>query len=133
MKLLAGLSLNQIGHPPSGPQSGAITQRLRALFETLAQLLQLRGLQPRFTACAAGFLKRFGSLAFPGLLPATDRLPMHIQFAGYFGLAPALIEEFGRFKSPLFQLLKIAFDAFGITHAQTLPRESIRVTILCEI
>jgi hypothetical protein len=33
----------------------------------------------------------------------------------------------------LFQLIKIAFDAFGITHAQRLTQESIRVTILCDI
>jgi len=121
MKLLSSLSFDQIGHPPGGPQSGAITQRLGAFFETPAQLFQLHGLQARFAAGSAGFLKRFGSFVLPGLVPAADRLAVHMEFAGYLGLAQALVEEFGGFESPLFQLIKIAFDAFGITHAQRLP------------
>ena len=118
MKLLPGLPLDQIGHPPGSPQSGAITQGFRTLLQTPPQLLQLRRLQSRLAASAARFLERPGSVGFPGLLPPADRLPMHVELPGHLGLAQALVEEFSRFKSPLFQLVKIAFNAFGVTHAQ---------------
>lgn len=133
MKLKTGLPLDEIGHPPGGPQAGAIAQRLGPVLETVAQLLQLGGLQPWLAASAASFLERLGSLRFPGLVPAADRLPVNVKLARDLGLAPAPVEEFGRLESPLFELIKIAFDAFGITHAQRLAQESIGVTILCEI
>jgi hypothetical protein len=35
-------------------------------------------------------------------------------------------------ETTFFKLLKVAFDAFRITHAQRLAQESIGVTILCD-
>ena len=120
MKLLACLPLDEIGHPPSGPQAGAIAQRFGSLLETAAQLLQLGGLQPRLAASAASFPERFGSLCFPGLMPSTDGLAMNVELAGYLGLAQAPVEEFGSLEPSFFELIEIAFDAFGITHPQRL-------------
>jgi hypothetical protein len=119
MKLLTCLPLNEIGHPPGSPQAGTVTQGLRPLLETTAQLLQLVGLQPGFTTRAAGFLESLSALSFPGLMPPADRLSMNLELAGHLSLAKALVKEFSGFKSPLFELLKIAFNAFGIAHAQT--------------
>jgi hypothetical protein len=53
MELLPRLALNEIGHPPGGPQSGAITQGLRTLLETAAQLFELRRLKARLTFSTA--------------------------------------------------------------------------------
>jgi hypothetical protein len=42
------------------------------------------------------------------------------------------IKKPGGFEPSLFQFLKIALDAFWITHARKLPEEIGCVTILCE-
>jgi hypothetical protein len=44
----------------------------------------------------------------------------------------ASVKKSGGFKPPPFQLFKIAFDAFWITHAQIVTQRYKRVTILCE-
>jgi hypothetical protein len=44
----------------------------------------------------------------------------------------APVKKFGGSKPSPFELFKITFDAFGITHAQKLPRSTKHVTILCE-
>src|SRR5215471_21037835 len=123
MESLPRLALNEIGHPPGGPKSGTITQGLRTLLETAAQLFQLRRLKAWLTACASRLLERPCSVGFPTLMPSADRLPVHVELAGHLGLAQALVEEFGGFESPPFQLVKITFNAFGITHA---PKSSMR-------
>ena len=133
MKLLPRLTLNQIGHPPCGPQSIAITQGFRTLLEAAAQLFQLSRLKAWLTASAACLLERPYSVGFPSLMPSADRLPMHIELAGHLGLAQALVEEFGGFKSPPFKFVKIALNAFGVTHAQRVARESTIVTIFYDI
>src|ERR1043166_1401369 len=133
MELLPRLALNEIGHPPGGPQPGAITQGLRTLLETAAQLFQVRRFKAWPTACASRLLERPCSVGFPSPMPAADRLPVHVELPGHLGLAQALVEEFGGFESPPLQFVKIAFNAFGITHAQRVARESTAVTILCEI
>jgi|SRR5579885_2182579 len=132
MKLKTCLPLNEIGDPPGGPQAGAIAQRLGPFLKTAAQFLQLGGLQSWFAASAASFLERLGSLRFPGLMPPADRLPVNVELARYLGLAQAPVEEFGGLETTFFKLLKVAFDAFRITHAQRLAQESIGVTILCD-
>jgi len=133
MKLLTGLPLDQIGHPPSGPQPRAITQRLGAFLQSSAQLLQLDRLQPGFAARSARLLKCLDSLLVPSVIPAADGLPVNVQPSGDLRLAQALTEEPGCLEPPLFELVKIAFDAFGVTHAQKVSQGSTSVTILCEI
>jgi len=133
MKLIPRLPLNEIGHSPGGPQSGAIAQGFRTLLETAADSFQLSRLQARLSASAARFLKRPLAVGFPSLVPSTDRLPMHVELAGHLGLAQALVKETGGLKSPLLQLVKIAFNAFWVAHAQRLARESISVTIFYDI
>jgi hypothetical protein len=132
MKLLTRLSLNQVCYPPGRPQRGTITQYLRAFFETVAQLRQLLGQQPRLAAGPTGFEQGLGSLFSPGLMPPTDRLPVNPQFPGNLALTQTTVEEFGRLESPTFQVVEITFYAFWIAHAQRLAREKGLVTILYE-
>src|SRR5436190_19878369 len=132
MKLLTGLSLDQIGHPPRSPQPGAIPQRLGAFLQSSAQLLQLDRLQPGFAARPSGLLQRLDSLLFPSLIPAADGLAMNLQPPGDLRLTQAFVKQLSCFESPLFQLIKISCHAFWITHAQRLALTSTCVTILCE-
>jgi len=133
MKLLSSLPFDQIGHPPSGPQASAITQSFGACFQALAHLLQLLRVQARFAARASSLFESVGSVVQPGMMPTADRLAMDLEFARHLGLAQALVEELGGFEPPPLQLTKVAFNAFGITHAQRLSRESTDVTIFYDI
>src|SRR5881409_3067938 len=108
------------GRPAGGPQPAAIAQRLRTCFQPPADLLPLVLAQAGFAPGPPDLLERFGPLPFPGLMPAADRLAVHVQSPGHFRLAEAAAKEPSGFKPPLLQLVKIAFDAFGVTHAQTL-------------
>ena len=96
----------------------------------MAELIQLSRLQAWLAASSTCFLERPGSLRLPGLIPPTHRLSVHMKLPGHFGLGEPLVEEFSGLESPLFQLVEIAFNAFGVTHAQRLARESTIVTIL---
>ena len=132
MKLLPRLSLNQIGHAPGRPQAGAIAQHLRTLFQSAAQLLQLRGLQPRFTTGPASLKERLSALLAPRLVPPTYRLAVNPKFPGHLPLTEATVKKFGGLESPPFQAVEIAFYAFRIAHAQRLTRVCAYVTILYE-
>ena len=132
VKLLSGLSLDQVSHTPGCPQPCAITQHLGAFFESATQLFELRRQQPRFATCSTGFEERLGALFAPGLVPPTHRLAVNSQFPGHFALAEATVKESSGVESTPFQTSEIAFYAFGIAHAQKLTRGSAYVTILCE-
>jgi len=132
MKLLPSLLLDQIGYAPSRPQRSAIAQHFGTLFQTLAQLLQLSGVQARLTARPRGLDQRLGSLLSPRLMPTADRLAMDAQAPCHLALAQPSVEKPGGFEPPSFQLYKITLDAFWISHAQRLSRNSRSVTILCE-
>jgi hypothetical protein len=118
MILLPSLSLNQIGHTPGRPQRSAIAQRFGPFLQTFAQFLQLDRLQAGFAARSCGLAQRLGPLLVPGLMPPADRLAMNAQSAGDFALMDASIKKPGRFESPPFQFIEIAFNAFWITHAR---------------
>jgi hypothetical protein len=132
MKLQSRLSLNQVGHSPSRPQTGAIAQHLRAFFEPAAQLLQLPRQQPGFATGSTSFEQRLGALLAPGLVPTTDRLAVDSQLSSHFALAQSTVKESGGFESSPFQASKIACYAFWIAHVRTLTRVLRSVTILCE-
>jgi hypothetical protein len=122
MKLLTGLSLDQVSHPPGRPQASAIAQHLRTLFQSMAQLLQLRGLQPRFPTSSASLKERLGSLFSPRLVPPTDRLAMNPKLPGHLSLTKATVKKSGGLESPPFQAIEIAFYTFWIAHDQRLSR-----------
>ena len=132
MKLLPGLPFNPIGHAPGRPQRGAISQRLRTLFQTFAQLFHLAGLQTRLASGARRFAKRPGALLFPGLMLPADRLAMHTPHrATSPGGRP--VKESGSFEPPPFQFIKIVLDVFGMTHVGKLPNGiSVATLILCD-
>lgn len=132
MKLLPRLSLDQIGHAPGRPQRSAIAQGLWTFLQTLAQCVQLRWLQTRFATGAGSLAQRFGPLFPPGLMPAADRLPVNAQSPGHFPLVKPSVKKPGGFEPSPFQFIKIAFDAFRITHAQRLARQMPHVTIFRE-
>lgn len=132
MKFVAGLLLDQIGYASSGPQARVVTQRLRSLFEADSDLFQLSWLQSRFATGSSCFLERLGSLLFPRLVPPADGLPMHLQLPGNFALAQAPVKELGGLQSSVFELVKITFDPFWITHARRLAQIFENVTILCD-
>ena len=132
MKLLPSLSLDQIGHAPRRPERGAVTESFWAFLQALAQLLQLNCLQAGLAARPRRLHQGFGSLFLPSLMPAADRLAVDAQSPGDFPLTEALVKKPGGFEPSPFQLFKITFNAFWITHAQTLARRTERVTILCE-
>ena len=53
----------------------------------------------------------------PILVPAAGGLAMDAQPSCGFGGAESLVEEAAGLQPSLLQLVEIAFDAFGITHA----------------
>ena len=132
MILLPSLSLDQIGHTPGRPQRSAIAQCFRPRLQTLAQFLQLDRLQAGFTTHSRSLAKRLGSLLFPGLMPAADRLTVNAQSSGDLALVETSVKEPGGFESPPFQFIEIASNAFWISHARRLTRGTSRVTILCD-
>lgn len=132
MKLLSSLSFDQIGHAPRRPQRGAVTKSFGAFLQSLAQPFQLNWLQAGLAARPRRLHQSFGSLFLPGLMPTADRLAVNAQSPSDLPLMEALVKKSGGFKPSPFQLFKIAFDAFWITHAQILARRTECVTILCE-
>lgn len=122
MKLLSGLTLDQIGHAPGRPQPGPVAQHLGAFFQPASQLLQLGRQQPRLATGPAGLTQRTGAGIAPGLVPSTDRLPMNPQLPGDLALTQTPLEKSGSLESPPFQIIKVAFNAFRIAHAHRLPR-----------
>ena len=132
MKLLPSLSLDQIGHAPRSPKRGAVTQSFGTFFQSLAQLFQLKGLQAGLTARPRRLNQSFGSLLFPRLMPTTDRLAVNTQAPSDLPLMEASIKKPGGFQPSPFELFKITFDTFWITHAQILARRAEPVTIFCE-
>jgi len=120
MKLLPSLTLNQVCHAPRGPQCGPVTQRFGAGFQALAQLRQLNWLQAGLPARPARLHQGFGSLFLPSLMPTADRLAVNPQTSSHFPLREALVKKPGGFKPSPFELFKITFNTFWITHAQIL-------------
>ena len=72
MKLLPGLSLDQIGHAPRRPKGSAVTESLGTLLQSAAQKLQLTWLQAGLAARPRRLHQRFGPLLLPGLMPTAN-------------------------------------------------------------
>jgi hypothetical protein len=66
-------------------------------------------------------------------MPTANRLTVNAQSPGHFPLMAASVEKFGGFEPSPFELFKITFNAFRITHAQILAPRTDYVTILCEL
>lgn len=88
----------------------------------MAQLLQLRGLQPRFATGPACLKERLGPLFSPRLVPPADRLAVNPKLAGHLSLTEATVEKSGGLESPPFQAIEIAFYTFWIAHDQKLSQ-----------
>ena len=132
MKLLPGLPLDQIGHAPGRPQRSTIAQHLRTCFQAFTEFFQLDRLQAGSAARSCSLAERLGALRLPRLMPAADRLAVNAQSPSDLSLMESSIKKPGGFEPSLFQFIKIALDAFWITHARKLPEGIGCVTILGE-
>jgi hypothetical protein len=121
-----GLSFDQGGHSLGGPQERAKALALRPCFKNAFQLDEVVATQAGFAADPSGFLQSLGTAGLPGFEPAAGRLPVDAEFAGHLSLAYALVKEFDGFEPPPFQLGQlfcIAFNAFGISHTQSIAQK----------
>lgn len=133
MVLDARQPLDHSGHASSGPELRAKVVGFRPLLQGAFQLAEVVVSEAWLAPSPASPFERSGALVLPGAVPAADGLPVDTELAGCLGLAQTLVEEFGSLDPPPFQLCKlfrIAFDAFGITHAQNLFQGQRLVTIL---
>jgi len=126
--------LDDGGHAPGGPKRRAKIVGFRPLLERAFQLAEVLAVEAWPAASTASPFERSGALVLPDTVPAADGLPVDSELAGDLGLVQTPLKEFGGLDPPLFQLCKlfdIAFYAFRITHAQSLPEGGKYVTILC--
>jgi hypothetical protein len=129
----AHLSFDDGRHTLGRPKKRAKAVGFGSFFESQFQLLEILGGQAGFAPGSSGLLEALGAVGLPNFEPAACRLPMDADFAGDLGLAQATVKEFDGLETPscqLCQLFCIAFNAFWITHAQSIAHESGRVTIL---
>ena len=112
-----GLPLNQIHHPCCRPQGGFVTECLGTLQQGLFELVNLVGIQARLAASAARFLQTVNTLGLPRSVPAAGRLGADTQALGNRTLAEPTVKQFGSSKPSLLELVKIAFQSSGVSHA----------------
>lgn len=111
------LPLNQIHHPCRRPQGGFVTENLGTLQQGLFELVNLVGVQSRLAASAARLLQSVDAIGLPCGVPAAGRLGADTQTLGNLTLAVTTVEEFGGSKPTLLELVKIALQSFGVSHA----------------
>lgn len=112
----AELLVDQMHHPPAGPQGGGITIRLGTVEQPLFELLQLLAAELRLASGAAGMPQRRDA-ALGGLLgPATDALLADAEATRHFGLIESLIEQPQSLQTAPFESFEIAFDSGRISH-----------------
>ena len=124
--LVAGLALDQVGDPPAGPEPGAVSQDLGPFLETPSQGLQLGRLQPGFAPSPTRLFEAGLAGAPPLPIPTPRRLPGNPGLPRHLGLAHALVEEPGRTKTPLFQLVEVPLNTSWIAHA---PKATTRRSV----
>lgn len=115
---VAALALDEVGHSPGGPKTGAISQDFGAFLKPPAQGVQLLRLEPGFASRAARLPEPGLAPLLPLLMPAARRFPGNPRLASHFGLAPAPVKEGGRTEPALFQLVEVALHTSRIAHAQ---------------
>jgi hypothetical protein len=114
--LHATLALDQISHPPGGPQTGAVPQGLRAPLQALHDALAVGGGELRWPTGTRRTLQRSRSVLLQLPSPAVDRLAMHSHPAGYFGFRNTPIEQLGCLQAPLLEFHSITFYSGWMSH-----------------
>jgi hypothetical protein len=118
----SALVLDEVAHPPRGPQSAGVPESLRTALERPLDLGQLVGRQLRWPTGA----RRFAQSPHPGLLqlarPTADRLAVHSHPPRHLGLAQPLPQQSRRFQPPPLQPCEVPPHTRWISHALHINR-----------
>lgn len=126
----ARLPLDQVRHSDGGPNGRVVTESLGPLTQRLFELVKLDAVQSGLASGTAGLLQTGGAMSLPSTVPATSRLGADAQKPGDLALAAAAVEESGGTKTALLELIKIALQSFGVSHAALDTANSKLFTIL---
>jgi len=104
--------------PPVLPSTREFRNReLGAVQQGVFESVNLVGVQSRLAASAARLLQASDASGLPSSVPAAGRLGADTQALGNRTLTEPTVEEFGGSKPPLLELVKIALQSVGVSHA----------------
>ena len=112
----AELVSDQTSDPRTAPQRRREAVRLGAFQQQRLEAFELRGVQQRLTAGAAGLAQPGFAVTPVSSQPLADTLPRDLQSPRCLGLTTALLDQPDRFETALLQGLKIPPYAFCISH-----------------
>jgi hypothetical protein len=128
----ATLLLDQFGNPRQGPETRFVTENLRASFQGLLNLAQVRGCQPSLATAPARCSQAPGPCALQGSSPPTDGLPVNANLACNLGLTPTLRQQLGGLQAPILEGFEVALHSPWVSHGKTVHEKCQNVTILGE-
>ena len=108
----AELVLDQTNHARTGPQRRREAVRLGAFEQQRFEAFELRGVQQRLAAGAAGGAEPGLALLAVASSPLTDGLAGDFQPPGGFGLIESFIEQAHRFEAAFLERFEIAALSF---------------------
>ncbi len=112
----AELVSDQTSDPRTAPQRRREALRLGAFQQQRLEAFELRGVQQRLTAGAAGLAQPGFAVTPVSSQPLADALPRDLQSPRCLGLTTALLDQPDRFETALLQGLEIPPYAFCISH-----------------
>ncbi len=112
----AELVSDQTSDPRTAPQRRREAVRLGAFQQQRLEAFELRGVQQRLTAGAAGLTQPGFAVTPVSSQPLADALPRDLQSPRCLGLTTALLDQPDRFETALLQGLEIPPYAFCISH-----------------
>ena len=112
----AELVSDQTSDPRTAPQRRREAVRLGAFQQQRLEAFELRGVQQRLTAGAAGLAQPGFAVTPVSSQPLADALPRDLQSPRCLGLTTALLDQPDRFETALLQGLEIPPYAFCISH-----------------
>ena len=112
----AELVSDQTSDPRTAPQRRREAVRLGAFQQQRLEAFELRGVQQRLTAGAAGLAQPGFAVTPVSSQPLADALPRDLQSPRCLGLTTALLDQPDRFETALLQGLEIPPYAFCVSH-----------------
>ena len=122
----AELVSDQTSDPRTAPQRRREAVRLGAFQQQRLEAFELRGVQQRLTAGAAGLAQPGFAVTPVSSQPLADALPRDLQSPRCLGLTTALLDQPDRFETALLQGLEIppyAFLYFPYVQRRTYPKK----------
>jgi hypothetical protein len=119
MILDATFPLDQVRHPCRGPQTGSITQSLRALREPLLDLAEFVGIQTRLASGTARLLQSGAPVIAQLDRPLAYRLPMSADSPRHFRLTVSLLQQPRGLHPPPLQCHEISAYSGWVSHTHT--------------